>query len=213
MNRSVLPHEMADQLIPWYANETLDAEERQGVSDHLDQCTECRESLALLLHMKEAANAQQTVAIVPEPRPNELLARIEQHEKSLASSRTARPWLIAASLAILAFTATFFIAGRPVPDAEPLFSTATSTEQSGQVGYVVEIGFTSGTSDRARDDMISKLDATLLATLDEDTVDILVPMQSLSLAEIEELKADLLEHDNVISVNVKALRIPVQQDE
>lgn len=213
MNRTIFPHDIADRLLPWYANETLDAEEYEGVSDHLDHCRECRESLTLLMQMKGAANAQQTVAMVPEPRPDDLLARIDQHEQNMASNPTARPWLIAASLAILAVMAAFFLADPSVQNTEPLFSTATSVEQSGQVGFVVEIGFTSGTSETARDDLISELDATVLRIPGADTVEILVPMQSLSMAEIEELTGDLLRHDKVAAVNVKALQIPVQQDE
>lgn len=39
-------HERVEQLLPWYVNETLPAEERAMVDAHLAECVECRTELA-----------------------------------------------------------------------------------------------------------------------------------------------------------------------
>ncbi len=39
------PHKLTQQLLPWYANGTLDAEEMVAVEAHLEGCAECRAEL------------------------------------------------------------------------------------------------------------------------------------------------------------------------
>ena len=36
------PHEQAQQLLPWYINGTLEADERAMVEAHLSDCADCR---------------------------------------------------------------------------------------------------------------------------------------------------------------------------
>src|SRR3954463_2666539 len=40
------PHEQAQQLLPWYVNGTLEADEAAEVETHLAECAECRADLA-----------------------------------------------------------------------------------------------------------------------------------------------------------------------
>jgi hypothetical protein len=40
------PHEEAQRLLPWFVNDTLDAEERAAVDAHLVECEACRADLA-----------------------------------------------------------------------------------------------------------------------------------------------------------------------
>jgi anti-sigma factor RsiW len=40
------PHEQAQQLLPWYVNGTLEADEAALVEAHLAECAECRADLA-----------------------------------------------------------------------------------------------------------------------------------------------------------------------
>lgn len=41
-------HERLGRLLPWFANGTLDTEERRAVAGHLEHCEACREELAFL---------------------------------------------------------------------------------------------------------------------------------------------------------------------
>jgi anti-sigma factor RsiW len=58
-------------LLPWYANGTLKAEERQHVARHLEACPDCRRELDELSQMKSALTAVYRA----EPEPSAQLAR------------------------------------------------------------------------------------------------------------------------------------------
>lgn len=51
-------HTEADRLLPWYANGTLQAEERLQVERHLVECAHCQQELAWLRSIREAFAAQ-----------------------------------------------------------------------------------------------------------------------------------------------------------
>lgn len=56
------PHQMAQELLPWYANGTLEPGEQRLVEDHLAACAECRAELE-----SEIRRARAFVALSEEP--------------------------------------------------------------------------------------------------------------------------------------------------
>lgn len=50
--RREMEHSTAEQLLPWYANGTLDSGERQALACHLERCASCREELRLLVDLR-----------------------------------------------------------------------------------------------------------------------------------------------------------------
>lgn len=78
-SRSEARHRRVFELLPWFANGTLEPAERRGVEEHLAACRECTEELARCRELAEAVRA----ATVPAPAPHPvqlrgLLARIDQ---------------------------------------------------------------------------------------------------------------------------------------
>ncbi|BBK38308.1 hypothetical protein STAQ_33860 [Allostella sp. ATCC 35155] len=83
-------------LLPWYANGTLDAEERQQVERALAQSAELREELALLRQVSQAVVASTDT--LPEPDPDgfaRLMARIDAEPQRAPVAAPAAPGLVA----------------------------------------------------------------------------------------------------------------------
>src|SRR5258708_7952855 len=83
-----MKHPELIELLPWYANATLDDAERQAVKEHLAGCPECVRELERLMQMRQATLelAEET----PEPSPfllNRALAQIEDYERTKAPVR------------------------------------------------------------------------------------------------------------------------------
>jgi predicted anti-sigma-YlaC factor YlaD len=91
-------HRTVDELLPWYANGTLEGEERARVERHLAECELCRDEMALLRGVSDAASA--IVAETPSI-PDALgktLARIDEWEQTRRPSFAARVRAFAASV-------------------------------------------------------------------------------------------------------------------
>ena len=212
MNRQDFQHEEVDQLLPWYANESLDDAERQVVSQHLDQCAQCRSNLTLLMHMKRAVNDHQTVAMVPEPRLSDLLDKIDVNERGADPVKFEHRWLIAVSVAILAVATAFLFSARINQQAEPQFRTVTSSDRAARVGYVMNLTFAPEFTVESRSELIAELGASVLAELDTGSIQVMVPMPAVSMAELDEFTSELLRRAEVQAVDIVALQLPVRSD-
>lgn len=83
-------HQEIIELLPWYANATLEGEERRTVEAHLAECRECAREVESLAAMRRAVVALANQA--PEPSPhllNRSLAEIEDYE--LSRAQAAKP--------------------------------------------------------------------------------------------------------------------------
>jgi anti-sigma factor RsiW len=83
-------HSAVDQLLPWYANGTLEEEERARVERHLAECEVCRDEVAFLRDVGGVAS--DIVAATPAV-PDALgktLARIDDWEAARRPSLAAR---------------------------------------------------------------------------------------------------------------------------
>lgn len=78
-SRAEARHRRVFELLPWFANGTLDPAERRGVEEHLAACRECTEELARCRELAEAVRSAAVSAPAPHPvQLRGLLARIDQ---------------------------------------------------------------------------------------------------------------------------------------
>jgi len=130
-------------LLPWYANGTLEDGERRAVESHLAACARCREELAACRGLGEIL--RQVPEIAPAPHPahlSRLLAQIDDGERaarlplleSLRGLLTATPrtvrWALAAQLVLVLGLAGALLLHRPVPrnPAAPAASYVTLSD-------------------------------------------------------------------------------------
>ncbi len=73
-------HRRIQELLPWYVNGTLTAEERQAVEAHATTCARCHGELTAAAEMARAI--RETGEVAPSPHPvqlSRLFARIDAH--------------------------------------------------------------------------------------------------------------------------------------
>ena len=76
-------HREIIELLPWYANQTLDEDERKAVEVHLSECAECANEVKNLSTMKKAVieSGDQGPTLSPFAL-NRALAQIEDYERT-----------------------------------------------------------------------------------------------------------------------------------
>lgn len=198
-------------LLPWYANGTLDAVDRERVAEHVSSCDVCARELAQHERLREAVRVDDAVPIVPSRRVDDVLGfRRRPAGDKAATSRSG--WLIAAGIACIAVLAGF-VGYALIVDERPgtRFETATSTRANGsRIDYVVEIEFQETSSDVERQALLESLGAIDIITDGSGTrVRLTVPNQPAALGELENYAQRLREHPAVEAADIIALQLPV----
>jgi anti-sigma factor RsiW len=85
-------HREIIELLPWYANGTLDEEERTMVESHLAECHQCGTEMKSLAAVRRAVvEAGDHAPTLPPLALNRALAGIETYEHNQAKSQGKRP--------------------------------------------------------------------------------------------------------------------------
>lgn len=95
-------HQKVWDLLPWYVNGTLPAEERSAVEVHLGSCLRCREEVRSCQTLEEMVQGSEELA--PSPHPVQLarlLTRIDEAEREEAKAQSRGRRLAAALLALM----------------------------------------------------------------------------------------------------------------
>lgn len=127
-------HRDAWELIPWLVNDSLDAQQRAALEQHLDACTDCRTELHVQRELMQAMNARPLVEAMPRASLQDLWKRIDTGELqagappgAVTRTRTALPrWLAAAAAgAVVALGAALALPGPWRGDARGPFRTVS----------------------------------------------------------------------------------------
>ena len=82
----VLNHDAVYELLPWLANGSLAAAEREGVESHVRSCIVCRRELKELEHLRQAVRSQPTLHLSAEGGLDRLQRQLDRE----AATRPAR---------------------------------------------------------------------------------------------------------------------------
>jgi anti-sigma factor RsiW len=141
-------HKVADVLLPWFVNGTLDADELAFVQRHLDRCGSCQREVEWLQELHAACIAGETDPGASKALRN-LRRRLEQPRgqrgpvarlrDAWSRSRPWTRWAVAAQLAAVIVMGTWLL---PAADGPALYRTlgasGTGTPATGNLVVVFE---------------------------------------------------------------------------
>jgi len=211
-NRQLHDHDGIDLLLPWYVNDTLEPAEHDRVTRHVAACAECGESVSLLAEIQTAVVRNKATPIVPQPRIDELLDSISTGNPLRHFDRQQSRTFFAAAAVTLLLIATLILSNQEDRSGNPQqFKTATSSQDSASMDYVLTIQFESGTSPADRDRILQDIGARdVSGGSDEGSYRVIVRLSAASLEELDSYTGDLESLSEVSSVAVVALQLPVR---
>lgn len=127
-------HGTIDQLLPLYANGSLDAGMRHRIATHLETCAECREELKFLGDVRQVLRQSVAADRVPAPPvearfetlPPELQLRVRDAKRPVRAD--TRSFAASAAMAAALFAAIALGVSLTVTKLqEPLYRTATTS--------------------------------------------------------------------------------------
>ena len=174
-------HAEVSELLPWFANASLEAAEHERVQRHLDRCEQCRSDLAALREIDDAVNdpalpryepptgqllrLQTRIAIEGGPR----IVEAEEDPGWLArlggwftSSGSVPHWATAVQAAAIAGLALLLVVGGPGGD-DMEYTTLTRPEVAAQhEGMRVQIAFAPDATEAALRETLIRIGAQLV---------------------------------------------------
>jgi len=207
-----LDHDEVDLLLPWFVNDTLADAERQHVQRHVETCSACQDSVAVLQKIQDAAQTDSAVPMVPSPRMNDLMSAIAADESRRAPRRWWPAAAIAASVAAVLLVAMLVVDNPALPpDPGVRFETATSEGAAALMDYVMAVEFEPGTTAINRRQAFEVYDvAEFVAESEPDTFRIMIRLPVSSLEDLERVRNEMESHADIRSVRILALQLPMR---
>lgn len=147
------------ELLPWYTNDSLDAEEKRAVKSHLAECIACRREWVLLGATIESMPSPVLLHDNGSPF-GKLLQRINREE------RQRRSWKVAA--AVLVMVVGIAAVALPVYLLEPRFQTVTDAIPEASESVQVRIQFDAQVDIGTLTQLLERYDAEVIAGPDAD---------------------------------------------
>ncbi|MEO1248044.1 MAG: zf-HC2 domain-containing protein [Pseudomonadota bacterium] len=207
-----ISHEEVDGLLPWYVNGTLSPTERGAVEEHLADCIACAEEVRQLERIADAVQDEIPTPLVTVPdgaRLNELL-----DADTSSRSRRAPAYLAAAALAAAMFAGILILADSTNRVADPvLFETATATGAEALTDYVFDIEFAAGVAAREHPALLESMGVRdAVATSGSAAVRGIVSLPAASMTELQSIADSMAARDEIDSVRIVAVQLPVRAE-
>ena len=216
-----LTHEEALELLPWHVNSTLEKSVSDKVSQHMEHCSECRGESTLLENTMLALNTGEPAPVDVDVRFRNLLGRIRDYERQLEPTHESagpryletlrgwlecrRPdtvWVAACALGVVIGASAILGAWRPATVEPPIAAYEVYSETESPLRLLIRFDETPGanTLTALRDDVGQATnwrrhtDTTFFVQLNGDT----------TVGAVADIRARLLSHESVISVQIEA---------
>lgn len=202
-------HELADALLPWFVNGTLDREERAMVESHAARCDECRENIALLERVRNASAMGQPIPMVPHAKPDALQAALDARQAQRRRRRIT--WLAGVPLAASIGAAAILLPSLDRSPEWPLqFRTAISDSDPLTMDYVFSVRFEAGASPLEHERVLEKMGAREFSAMGDPSVyRVVVALPVKSLEDLERYRQSMESLPGVQAVQAVALQLPV----
>lgn len=174
MNENLSVHAQVALLVPWYVNDTLDADEKNLVASHIDQCETCRNEVRFLTSVEQAASNGQDVHAIAHNGLAKVLQRIDEVdvqenkrtskvENYLARVRESfqvywlRSPLITAIVPVIALAVVVALMWSSSSIHEPAYQTLTNDQLGDQDAVKIHITLSNSADIVALQHLISSL--------------------------------------------------------
>lgn len=139
MTDDAIDHDEAARFLPWLANETLDASERERIERHVRACVTCRAELAEQRALAALVRRQPAVQLSAEHDFERLRRKLDARPRSRLERRgLIVTWAAAASVAIAVIAAVLV---RLVPAPQELDDRYRTLTQDGGAPLLVDVVF------------------------------------------------------------------------
>ncbi len=212
-NTGHLEHDDIERLLPWFANGTLDQDERDRVSEHVRGCKICEQAITELSMIRANVQTHPVTPIVPEPNVDGLMAALDAQEARGPAG--VSQWAVAASVGALLLVAFAFMyysddGLSPVPQR---YETAISAQDAPQIDYVLTVSFVDGLGSARREEILESFGSTDVSPAGPEGVyRVTVPIPATSMQELDRFTDKLRGTAGVESVEVVALQLPVSRE-
>lgn len=132
MTEDSFEHDSAAALLPWFANGTLQGEERDRVERHVRACLPCRAELAEQTRLRTLVQRQPVVHLSADAGFERLRGRLDRPSTRRTGSPRRAVWALAAAVAIagVGWSIAAGLIG-PEPSTEPRFGTLSDDANGG----------------------------------------------------------------------------------
>ena len=196
-------HQVCNQLLPWYANETLGSDDRLFVEAHLVHCDECQEDLALLGEMRRAVLDENSAPISVPLKSADVL---ERGPGRRTARRETVAWRLAAMVLLALPVAWILMTSAP----NQQFETVTSETDTATVQYVLELRFDPTVPPEEVNAMLLEFGTPITTATDGIVNRVMMTLAPQSLAELEAHAEDIAKHPEIESAKFVALQVPVR---
>lgn len=206
-----LSHDQIRELLPWFVNETLSAADAECVRQHLPDCAQCRDDLAVLETTRNAVRSNDLEAIMPATTAAQLLATNDRRDHSAPAEKRSW-WPAFAAAAGIAAVVLVLQLGEFRPGANNnQFETATSAEAGTRIEYVLHMEFSTELSADQRQSVIRGLADVSSWTVDESERYVInLQIQDPTLLKLEAIEKELQEMHGVQAASFVAMQLPVR---
>ncbi len=133
-------HQRCQELLPWYANGTLNETETVLCSRHIDDCDTCRDDLAMTIDHMQQLSTEPLPTSVHAPNQTDLL--IETVRGRRPPSRTWQRWHAATAATVVVATAMLLTLSIPQPPSYRLLTDPIEDD-----AFYVQVAFEPNTSE------------------------------------------------------------------
>jgi anti-sigma factor RsiW len=134
-------HKVADVLLPWFVNGTLNGEELAFVRRHVDECPRCQHEVTWLRELHAACIAGEAA-----PGASAAFGSLRRQLDAPRQGRARRwwPWTTAAQFAVIIALGTLLLSG---PEAPALYRTLGAGNATAQATGSLVVVFDAATTE------------------------------------------------------------------
>lgn len=203
--------------IPWYVNGTLSDKEAAALAQHLECCSDCQADLRLHEEMHASVLSRELTPMKPATRAEDIVgvddyARQRQSPVSPVSLIAPHLIAVAAGVAILAVGMLWILyPGENVNSDNQLFQTATSTNSSGNIDYILQVQFEENVAEADRARIAAELDGAIKwAVNDKGLYEVHIQFAEPTIQVLHEYEEFTDSIEGVQSARFTALQFPVR---